>query len=568
MKEKILDLRSLLYSKGLEAYIIPSSDEFLSEYPPLSFKRLEYICGFSCSNGYLIVFLDKLLFITDSRYTTIALEYFSDSELCNINEVKTTLSELEKLGVSCGYNPRLFSKSSLSIFQGLNLVEISPDLVDQIWHQKPLPPATTPFLYKNEYRGEDTSVKIQKLRSFIKSSEANGLIISSPESVCWLLNVRAKDNEFSPIMLSHLYLSFDRVILFTNKRDVTNLTDIDLEIRSFEEMDIFLGKIEQAILVPLDSSVYVQSRIPLDKQRVIEDPLLFMRSIKNTKEVIGAKNAHIIDAVAVIEFLAWLQEETRDFTEYELGLKITEFRAKNPLYLQDSFAPIVGFAENGAKIHYRASKDSSSTVKGGGLLLIDSGAHYLGGTTDITRTIAIGKGQEQYKKYYTKVLKGHIALANIIFPDKNIRGCHIDVLARQYLWKSGLDYGHGTGHGVGNCLSVHEGPASISLANMKYHLKEGMILSNEPGYYQPGYFGIRIENLQYIKKSSFEGFLEFEQLTLVPYCDSLIDCEMLNQDEIVYLKHYYETMNQEIAPLLTHKAKNYLSSEVEKFIHP
>ncbi|MDX1916746.1 MAG: aminopeptidase P family protein [Rickettsiaceae bacterium] len=564
MKYKIAQLRDLIIKQGLYGYIIPTSDEFLNEYPPLSNRRLEFISGFNCSNGYLVVCVDRIVFITDSRYTHAAKEYFAENEIYDLKNIRTIFSALKTSG-NFGYNPKLFSSTNLSIFEELVLQIIDSDLVDQIWANKPPPPATTPFIYQEEYSGESSASKIQKLREFIDSNNAKAMMIFAPESVCWLLNIRAYDSEFSPIMLSHMYVDLDRVVLFTAKRDLTCLSEMMIEVQNLEEVENFCTKLEHKILVPADSSIYLQSKIPHDLRILTQDPILLMRALKDSKEIMGAKNAHILDAISVIEFLTWLEDNVYGLDEYELGIKITELRAQHPSYLMDSFAPIVGFNANGSKTHYRASKQNCSKVQKEGLLLIDSGAHYLGGTTDITRTVAIGKPAQEHKINYTNVLKGHIALANIKFPE-GIKGGHLDILARQYLWNNGKDYGHGTGHGVGNCLSVHEGPASISLYSLKYGLRENMIFSNEPGYYQNGDFGIRIENLQFVTNSQYPGFLEFEQLTLVPYCSHLIDFDLINKDELTYLSNYYRKIYDTTYNLLSNKAKKYLVKELGVFL--
>jgi Xaa-Pro aminopeptidase len=289
-----------------------------------------------------------------------------------------------------------------------------------------------------------------------------------------------------------------------------------------------------------------------------------MRSEKNATEIQGSKNAHIQDGIALIEFLSWFYENGYGKTEFELGEQITEFRKLQDQYIIDSFPPIVGFAENGAKIHYKAKKHSK-TIGGNGLVLIDSGGHYYGGTTDVTRTILVGSAHIQWKEYYTRILKGHIALAKIKFP-KGLTGANIDILARQYLWDMGEDYAHGTGHGVGNMLSVHEGPARISLFDSKYPIKTGMILSNEPGYYKAGEFGIRIENLQYVKESNLnQKFLEFNQLTLVPYSKDLIVIDLLTRDEIDFLKNYYQKINDSLMLNLSKAGQNYLFAETKIF---
>ncbi len=560
MKSKIQSIRSIIKQNDLDGYIITSSDEFLNQYPPSALRRLEYVTNFVCSRGYLIITTDKTLFITDARYTKAASDHFEETEIHDIKNLHNAFLYLKQLD-SIGYNPKLFTSGDVELFKPLPLVPFD-DIVDTIWPNKPLLPDSDPYDYGADYSGEDSVVKISKVRDYLSKIGAEALVICSSDSICWLLNVRGSDNEFSPIIMSYLYFSMNDIILFTSHRKTQVFLEKGVKVQDLESLDSFLANISHKILVPRDASIHIQSIITQDLQILTEDPILFMRSIKNDTEIEGAKQAHILDAVCVIEFFAWFYKEGYNKTEYELGLKMTEFRTQSPKYLQNSFAPIVGFGPNAAKMHYKASKSSALRMQDRGLLLIDSGGHYLGGTTDITRTIVIGDPDTNEKLQYTRVLKGHIALATIKFPDKGIKGGHLDILARQYLWQSGFDYSHGTGHGVGNCLSVHEGPVAISLHNLKYDLKQGMIMSNEPGYYEEDSFGIRIENLQYTKQSRFKGFLEFEQLTLVPYCANLVACDMLSKEEKLYIENYYSRIKQEIMPLLSPRAKEYLIKEM------
>lgn len=289
---------------------------------------------------------------------------------------------------------------------------------------------------------------------------------------------------------------------------------------------------------------------------------MLWKACKNSVEIEWAKKGHIQDAVAICEALAFIDNsDLSEVTEFEIGQLLTEYRKLGDGYVLDSFPPICGYQDNGAVIHYRACEKSAKKLNGSGLLLLDSGGHYMGSTTDITRVILIGKSQQEYMEYYTRVLKGHIALAVVKFSKNKVTGAHLDVLARKYLWEVGADYGHGTGHGVGNFLSVHEGPQNISLV-AKTPLIPGMILSNEPGYYREGEFGIRIENLMYVKEYT-DDILGFEMLTLVPYAKDLIDFDMLSKEELDFLKNYYAKIEAQISPLLSARAKSWLMSQIE-----
>ena len=536
---RIQQLRKLFHKYDIEAYLIPSTDEYLSEYSPTYLKRLEYISGFTGSNGYILITRDKISFYTDGRYINqAAKELPSDTEIIDIR----SLAKHSTNGKNIGYNPQIISRAQLKIFDGQTLVSIKDDLVDQIWTRSQSSTENA-FIYPMEYSGESSVNKIQDIQAKMKELRADYHLITDLTSIGWLLNIRGLDIDYSPLLISKLILSHNKVYFFVDPRKlnqaVIKFLPPNLEIYDEEYIYEFLGSINGNIIVDPGSIPISYLQALSDNLRVIhnEDLCLASKAIKNQIEIEGAISAHKQDAKAVIEFLAYFYDELKKgvyYTEYELGKTLTSFRSRQEGYIMDSFPAIIGFQENGAIIHYRAKEKGSKLVKGNGLLLIDSGAHYYGGTTDVTRTILVGEATKEQKYYYTMVLKGHIALALARFP-KNTRCLHLDILARQYLWNSGKDYAHGTGHGVGNALSVHEGPAAINLINNRL-LKEGMILSNEPGYYLNGKYGIRIENLIYCKASQYENFLEFQNLTSIPYCLDLIQMDLITPIEKDYIK--------------------------------
>ncbi len=565
MNIRIERLRKVIMSEGLDGYIIPTNDEFMSEYPTAPHaKGLEYLTEFACSNGLLIITHDNILFFTDARYKTAAKDSLKYALVFDIFEIKTFDFEAYiPAGKKIGYDQRLFTSNTIKPFKKLNLIEIKENLVNKIWENRPAFPSSDAWHYDLKYTGTDSDTKFSEIRKWLNEKRYESLMLTSPESVCWLLNIRANDSDFSPIMLCMLYLDFENIILFTNPRKFCKDTlPAYVEVRNCVEISDFLKNLKQKICVTNEANLCITNSIGTDHLIIDEDPTLLLRAIKNEAEITGAEQAHIKDAVALCEFFAWLQVNLNEIDEYKIGLKLSEFRSKQDGYLMDSFPPICGFAQNSAKIHYRADKKNAAKITEEGLLLLDSGGHYYGGTTDITRTIAIGKTNKEQKRYYTKVLKGHLALAKIKFP-KGIKGANLDVLARQYIWSGLEDYQHGTGHGVGNALFVHEGPMRISLYDSKIILEPGMILSNEPGYYRDGAFGIRIENLQYLKNCDKNPkFLEFQQLSLVPYCSNLIIYEDLAKDEIEYLQTYYKKIEQKILPLLSESAKKYVLKEL------
>ena len=539
---RIQKLRALFNQYRIEAYLVPSTDEYLSEYSPEYLKRLEYISGFTGSNGYILITRHKVYFYTDGRYTNQAAKELPEDVV--IIDIRSPVAKHSIKAKCIGYNPQIISKSQLKLFDSQTLVSINDDLVDQIW-KRPQSSKAKSFIYPTEYSGESAVDKIQKIQNKIKVLGADYHLITDLTSIGWLLNIRGRDIDYSPLLMSKLILAKNKVYFFVNQKKLSpairTFLPNNIEIHDEKYIYDFLPYIKGRILLD-------QNQVPVSYLHVIpnrldiinnEDLCLESKAVKNKVEIAGAINAHKKDSEAVTEFLSYFTEELKKgnyYTEYELGEILTSFRSKKAGYIMDSFPAIIGFQENSAIIHYRAQEKGSKLVKGNGLLLIDSGAHYYGGTTDVTRTILVGECTQEQKYYYTMVLKGHIALVLARFP-QHTRCMNLDILARQYLWNTGNDYAHGTGHGVGNALSVHEGPAAINLVNHRI-VKPGIILSNEPGYYVNGKYGIRIENLMYCKVSAYQDFLEFQNLTQIPYCIDLIDMKLLTPIEKRYLTHY------------------------------
>lgn len=556
IKNRLNNLRKLFSDFDIEGYIVPSFDEYQSAYSPAFAKRLEYITGFSGSNGIAIILKSKALFFTDSRYTEQAhIELARDEfEIYDLSELKILVPAM-----NLGLDDMLFVERQISLLSNANLKFISGNLVDKIWEDKPSTPSSDVFSYPIEYAGLTPSVKIANIRKFM-DKKAEMILITQPDSICWLLNIRASDIDFCPVMLGYLLMSKDRIWLFTNiARKYNAIAFEEVEILDTSEIKPFLKVITERVMV--DSKFVPIGLASLIQNKVIsEDPSIIMKACKEDIEIEGFVNAHIKDAIALCEILSSLECDDYDgsLTEYEISRKLTEERARQEGYITDSFPPIVGYQANGAIIHYRPEESSAKKVKGDGILLIDSGGHYFGGSTDVTRTIKIGadSASSEQKRRYTQVLKGHIAIARLKFI-KGTSGGNMNILAHMYLWGDGVDYSHGTGHGVGNALFVHEGPQNIS-PNSNVILRKNMVLSNEPGFYKTGEFGIRIENLLYVTEAKEEGFLEFRQLTLVPYCKNLIDLSMLSSLELEYLSSYQAMIEGRIYPHLTEKAKKWV----------
>jgi Xaa-Pro aminopeptidase len=566
IKQRIVQLKNQFKAYDIDGYIIPSTDEYLSEYTPQFAKRLEYVTGFNGSNGICIIFHDYGLFFTDGRYLEqskkqLDLKFFQIFDIRDI--VDFPFEKYIQNHNKIGYDPKLFTKQTLKVFEYLHLKSISTNLIDEIWQEQPSRPNSKVYLYSEEFAGIGYSDKINICKKAITDNSAIALVITSSDSICWLLNIRASDIGFSPLMLGYVAIFMDRIYLFTNVSridDQVKKLRADVEFLPENQFKEFLKNIDGKVLIDENSASISVVEAIKNKQH-LPDPCKYLKACKNDVEIKHTIEGHIKDAVALCEFFASLKiDNLDDLTEYDLGLKLTALRAKQKNYIMDSFPAICGFKENGAIIHYRALEQTAKKIQGNGLLLIDSGGQYLGATTDITRTLIIGEPTSEQKDCYTKVLRGHLNLSMIKFPS-GVTGANLEVLARQFLWLSNLDYPHSTGHGVGSYLSVHEGPQGISLKN-NVPLKPGMILSNEPGFYSVGEFGIRIENLMYVRVADSSNFLQFENLSLVPYERALINLNMLNSSEVEYLEQYYKKIYESIYHLLSGSAKNWLDSQM------
>ncbi|WP_341756401.1 MULTISPECIES: aminopeptidase P family protein [unclassified Candidatus Tisiphia] len=572
MQERISSIRELFAKYKIDGYIVPCNDQYLSEYVHESARRLQYITNFSGSNGIAVICKDKAVFFTDGRYLEQS-KHELDQEIFKIFDIKDLpyFSWDDYLGNDgvLGYDSKLFTNVKLQIFSKIKsrLHKISDNLIDQIWHDRPAEPSSKIYIHDDKFSGQSYSNKITICRNLLTKYFADTMIITSADSICWLLNLRASDIPHSPLMLAIVLITQDQLYLFTNPNRASQdivIARPDVTILPEEK---FAGILDQANKVLVDenfASSYIMDLLNNKLVEKINDPCQLSKALKNDIEIKHAINFHIKDAVALCEFFAYLfeLENLQERTEYDLGEILAEFRSKQDQYVMDSFPTICGFKENSAIIHYHATSHQAKKILGKGILLIDSGGQYKGCTTDVTRTLAIDNPTEEQKLRYTQVLKGHIALSTIKFPVNITTGSHLDVLARQFLWRDGQDYPHGTGHGVGSFLNVHEGPQNISLRS-NVILQLGMIVSNEPGYYKVNEFGIRIENLMYVRNSLQDvNYLEFDTLTIVPYAKELIDCKMLNEDEINYIKQYYQKIKQQIYPLLSIRGQKWLNNQL------
>ena len=567
IKDKLKQLRTILSKHNYAGYIISTTDEYLSEYTPEYAQRLEYITGFTGSNGLAIILQDTILFFTDGRYISQSFVQLDD-HLFEIFDQQLLADfpweDYIKPDQTIAYDPKIFARRTLQHFKNINLKPHHDNLIDQIWNDQPEQPNSNIYDYAVEFAGEDYQDKITKCRNFIKSHQAESLVITNSDCVCWLLNIRAHDVEFSPLLLANVIVTNEDIYLFTEINRYNNIHKKDITILNEAEFPNIINNLTGKILFDRNlCSDYITTLIEQKEYKETKNPCIEWKARKNPTEIKYMQEGHIQDAVAVCEILAFIDSDDKSsLSEYDIGTKLSNLREKGESYIMDSFPTICGFQDNGAIIHYRAEKETAKKLKGNGLLLIDSGGQYMGATTDITRTISIGTPSDEHKTSYTNVLKGHIALSMAVFPANKVTGANLDILARQFLWQEGEDYAHGTGHGVGSFLSVHEEPQSISLTGLGSTIQNGMVMSNEPGYYVPGEFGIRIENMMYVKESKLPGFSEFEMLTLVPYAKELIVLDKLDANELSYIKKYNQKIEKLVTPHLSDAAKEWLKKQI------
>ena len=562
MSKKIQILRSKFKKHNIDGYIVPKNDDYFTEYSNIN--RLKIISNFSGSAGIAIILKNKNYLFTDGRYTIQSqLESGKDFKITNYDEIINC--RLFK-NLVLGIDPKLFTYNQIiKFFKKNNKIKfINKNLIDEIESKKNINNFQFFSLNKNIV-GESSSSKINKISSYLKKNKSDYLFISAPENVAWILNIRGKDVPNSPIPNSRLIISKSKKIFLISKIQKVKKIIKEKIINSNELVDIndFPKKIQKLkgnnfIIDEKSCSIYfediIRSKFRITKR---EDPSYLLKAVKNRIEINNMINAHILDGVALTKFIYWIKNiNNKKITEVQAQNKLVSFRKLNKAYLYPSFDTIAGSGANAAIVHYRANKKNCKTIKKNDIFLCDSGGQYNYGTTDVTRTICFSKPKQYIKDIFTKVLKGHIAVTNTNLKKDNI-GKKIDIRARKFLKKSNLDYAHGTGHGVGFFLNVHEGPHSISKYN-EVKIQEGMILSNEPGYYKKDNFGIRIENLVFVKKINKNIF--FENLTLVPIEKELINYKILTSLEKDYLFKYHLNVYSKISKYLNLKERKWLAS--------
>ena len=582
--ERIAQLRDVLAHEKLDGFLVPLADEYMNEYVPEVAQRLTWLTGFTGSSGFVVVLKDKAAFFTDGRYTIQAALQVNEQVYELRHYTKTPMHEYLaahiKDGDKIAYDPWLHTRPGLDRIKTAlsknkaKLICVDKNLVDCIWQNKPAAPNAEIFAHDMKYAGETSASKRTRLAKELQSLGMDAAVITTPPSIAWLLNVRGADVENTPLPLSYAILyNTAAVDWFVNPSKLKPETRSKLAAdAAFYTPDDFGAVIKQLGSKKAKVRVDVQ-HTPARVIDMLEDAGAIIdagvdvcdlpKSCKNKDELAGIKAAHIRDGLALTKFLCWLAaQKPGTITEIQSEEKLLEFRKTAPGFLYPSFPSISGAGPNGAIVHYRATAQSNRTLKANELYLIDSGGQYFDGTTDVTRTLAIGVPSAAMKTHYTLVLKGHIGLAMAVFP-QGTHGGQLDILARQHLWAAGLDYDHGTGHGVGAFLGVHEGPQSIS-GRSTVPLRAGMVISNEPGYYLTDAYGIRIENLVFVKESDkqLDGkpMFEFETLTLAPMDLNCVDVGLLTALEKAWLNDYHALVYKTHAPHMNDAEKAWLKT--------
>jgi Xaa-Pro aminopeptidase len=576
---RVKALRAEIAAAGLDAFLIPRADAHRGESVPPGEARLAYVTGFTGSAGIAIVGAHKAGLFVDSRYTLQAPAQ-TDPKVFTVLEappasLAAEIGRFAPKNGQIGYDPWLHTPTEIKDLEqklpdGITLVP-SPNLVDQIWPDRP-PAPVSPIEFLGDNRaGKSTATKLDELRATLVADKIDAVVLTLPESICWLFNMRGRDVPNTPFVLSFaivpqkgkptLYVDKPRIDAALKQAldGTAKIADKDALVAALRQ----LGAADKRVLIdPASVPSAVASTLHGAGAALVErrDPILLPKSKKNDAEIGGMREAHLIDSVALAKFLAWFDAEAPkgELTEIGIVTALESFRREEPSLVDVSFDTISGSGPNGAIVHYRVTTDTDRRLNPGELMLVDSGAQYLSGTTDITRTLFTGEASAEERDRYTRVLKGMIGIATARFP-RGTSGAQLDILARQYLWQAGVTYNHGTGHGVGAFLSVHEGPTGIS-PRYTLPLEPGMIISDEPGYYKEGAYGIRIENLVMVIESPVGGgkYLEFETLSLAPIDTRLIDQSLLTAPERDWLNAYHKRVFKEVGPLVKGEVKAWL----------
>ena len=584
--ERITALRGMMRNAGLEAYVVPGNDPHASEYMASHWCEMQWLSGFNGESGTVVVTLDRAFLWTDSRYylqagielrdSTIELMRESDIDCPSVIEWLA-----ENVYGTIGVNPEMFSVNDFAEWK--EKVQLhSIDLIKPLWTEsRPTIPQDKLCPYPADFAGETVESKLARMRNILFKTSSKGecsgaIIISALDEIAWLLNIRGNDVEYNPVVISYAVLQPDKCTLFVDPAKIDsaaqNYLDFNnIDIKPYEAVFEYVAGLRGTVFydgMRVNEALF--EAIPDSCKKInLKSPILIDKAKKNSVELEGERIAMRQDGAALTRFFKWLEEEAFNnfqITEWDLMEKMHSFRARGENFVEESFGTIAGYRGNGAIVHYAATKDNCATVQPSGMLLLDSGGQYLDGTTDITRTIWLGGDiPKQAKLDYTYVLKGHIALGTARFP-RGTRGNQLDALAKQYMWEAGITFGHGTGHGVGHFLGCHEGPQNVRTDNNPTALEIGHIVSDEPGIYRTGEWGIRTENLITVipaekteTATTEDEWLTFETLTLCFYDTSLIERSLMTDKEIAWLNAYHARVYKEIAPLLNADEAKYLA---------
>ena len=574
ISDRLNELRSLMRREHLCAFIFPSTDPHQSEYVADHWKGREFISGFDGSAGTAVVTLTGAALWTDSRYFIAAEEQLKNTEFQLMKlKIEGTPTIAEWLGKECeagaevGLDGTCSSANAVKELiadlrhQGGITLRTNLDPLKQIWANRPSIPQNPVEIFPMEYAGESTHDKLERIRKALRQQHADGMLMAALDDIAWTLNLRGTDVHCNPVFVSYLLISSTTTTLYIDKEKLTTevsdyLKNEGIAVDDYENVGKGLKDyFEYNILIDPDEVNHTLYKTISRKVIEAESPVKRMKTVKNATEIAGFHQAMLKDGIALVKFLKWLKPavEAGGQTEMSIDQKLTSLRAEQPLYRDISFDTIAGYQAHGAIVHYEATPETDVPLKPEGLLLLDSGAQYLDGTTDITRTIALGAVTDEQKKIYTLVLKGHIQIELCKFPSGS-SGTQIDILARKDMWREGLNYLHGTGHGVGTYLNVHEGPHQFRMEWKPAPLVAGMTITDEPGIYLPGKFGARIENTLLIvpyMETAFGKFLQFESLTLCPIDKTPINIEMMTSEEIEWLNDYHQMVFDRLSPHLS-----------------
>lgn len=590
--KQLTALRALMDAHHIDALVVPGTDPHASEYIAAHWRERNFVSGFTGSAGTAVITANGGYLWTDSRYFLQASEQLKVSGLELQKEgiigtptIVQWLGLTLKNGQTVGINPQMISVNAFRQMKaelehsGLN-INTDFDLISEVWTDRPSMPDAKAIPFGEEHSGESTASKLARLRETMKASGVDTVLLTALDDIAWLYNLRGNDIDCNPQAIAFGLVTLDNATIFINGNKITPEVKAHFEAShiiaaEYNDIDKALNTLPAGTTIAIDPAkcnyALYKAITPAATITEMPSPVFRMKAIKNAVELAGTDRAMHKDGVALVRFWMWLEEaiaKKERVTELSAIEKLHQFRAEQPDFVEESFGTIAGYAHHGAIVHYAADEASDIELKAESFFLLDSGGQYLDGTTDITRTVALGEVTDQMKADYTLVLKGHLALGHQLFP-YGTRGAQLDAIARQFLWNAELQYGHGTGHGVGHFLNVHEGPQSIRMDENPTILEPGMIVSNEPGLYRAGVHGIRIENLVTVadypeNTNEFGRFLHFRALTLFPYDSRSIDIRLLTPDELLQINAYHSMVYKELSPMLNAKEAAWLKAKTAR----